>query len=190
MEVLVVLFLLFLFSSLGDSKKKGQQKREAERRAFRQMQEEMERQEAEAAKHMSADEGQRRATEMEREQHRERAQRLQQQAAERAAQQAAAQAQPRPEEYRPPQPTVEQRAQVAYAHATEEASACTDDWAEEVRLHAQPARARATAATGYAAPQKTDPYAALFTEQGLRNGVILSEILASRGGRHGRRVGR
>lgn len=190
MEVLVVLFLLFLFSSLGDNKKKQQQKREAEQRAFRQMQEDMERQEAEAAKHMSADEGQRRATEMEREKQKELKQRLQQAQRERMAQQAAAQARVEPAEYRPPQPTVEQRAQVAFAHATEESSACTDDWAEEVRLHARPPRAQAPAAATYASQRKVNPYAALFTEQGLRNGVIVSEILGSRGGRHGRRIGR
>lgn len=187
MEVLVVLFLLFLFSSLGDNKKKAQRQRENQQRAFRQMQEEMERQEAEQAQRMSADQGQWRATEMEREKQQALKQRLQQQAAERVA---AAQAPPRAEDYRPPQPTVAQRAQVAYAHATEESSACTDDWAEEVRLHARPPRAQAPAAAGYAAPPKTNPYAALFTEQGLRNGVVVSEILGSRGGRHGRRVGR
>ena len=41
MEALIVLFFLFLIPSLGNGKKKAQQKREAEQRVFRQMQEDV-----------------------------------------------------------------------------------------------------------------------------------------------------
>lgn len=115
MEVIIVLFFLFLVSSLGESKKKAKQKRQAEQRVFRQVQEELEREQAEAARRMSAGEGEQHQTVLESE------------AAKRVAQAAAHQA-VEAEIYR----------QVAFAHATEESSACTEDWQEEVRLHARP----------------------------------------------------
>ncbi len=168
MEALIVLFFLFLIPSLGDGKKKAQQKREAEQRAFRQMQDELEREQAEEAQRMSAGEGEQRRTEMERE------------TARRAAQTEARQAS---------EPGLYQ--QVAFAHAVEESSACTADWQEEVRLHTsrQPAGNRAQEESPQK-PKRRNPYAALFTPEGVRNGMILSEVLGARGGRFGKRIGR
>ena len=169
MEVIIVLFFLFLVSSLGESKKKAKQKRQAEQRVFRQMQEELEREQAEAARRMSAGEG---------EQHQPA---LESEAAKRVAQAAAHQA-VEAEIYR----------QVAFAHATEESSACTEDWQEEVRLHARP-RPMGNRPMENKTPQgakRYNPYAKLFTAEGVRNGIILSEVLGTRGGRFGKRIGR
>ena len=170
MEVIIVLFFLFLVSSLGESKKKAKQKRQAEQRVFRQMQEELEREQEEAARRMSAGEGEQRQTELERE------------AAIHVVQAAAHQA-AEAEIYR----------QVAFAHATEESSACTENWQEEVRLHARPQPMGNNRPMANKTPQggkRYNPYAKLFTAEGVRNGIILSEVLGTRGGRFGKRIGR
>lgn len=168
MEVIIVLLFLFLVSGLGDRKKKAQQKRQVEQQVFRHMQEDLEREQAEEAQRLNREADSQRQTELERE------------AMQRAAKAA---------EYQAKEPELYQ--QIAFAHATEESSACTEDWQEEVRLHTQPPAA-------YRPPEKEQPqsagryaaYAKLFTVEGLRNGIILSEVLGTRGGRFGKRIGR
>ena len=169
MEVVIVLFFLFLVSSLGESKKKAKQRRQAEQQVFLQMQEELEREQAEETQRLNREADSRRQTELERE------------AVQRAAKAA---------EYQAKEPELYQ--QIAFAHATEESSACTEDWQEEVRLHARP-QPMGNQPMGHKTPQEPkryNPYAKLFTAEGVRNGVILSEVLGTRGGRFGKRTGR